>query len=571
MATNFTIRATVGPEMLTLADRLFRNDNEGIFVELLQNSRRAGATRIEVSIQPVPESDQCEVTFHDNGSGIQDFSKLLALWKSGWSAETKAAEDPAGVGFYCLCHSDVEIRSGQREMVIRKAAFLGFEEPLGIVHDGEGVEGTWLRFRRSAEQHVLRGALAGAAFFCPLEVQANGAVLPSADFLEGSIYRETIDGIEVGFATEFENDWSSVDDRNWNFYGARIAHSFPSLSAFPPSGKAYGAYSAVDLHLRFNVLQTGKVWLQLPDRRALIENDFLREFKDKVRLAACRAVQSVGQHVLAFSDWKKAAALGIELPEAVPWLETWNDLSPDRNSGAGLFGSDVREIVSDLSNIALVSDDLPNRHTLQGALHCRAMLPYRLYRECSRFEGYSWYNALPKVTDAQVIIDGVPAPKYHEKKRKKRPKEIEIQVVVECGDSKGVSTLPAVLHVDTEAAEDSGSLEFIVVRDSLWDSTPTAAPFSIESFLMYATFTYSDDDDTWDTQEQRHREKVQEAINEYFQGSRGLLLAQLEGCAGAYLANLCKKLKVQEIKLIPPRAKGKAWSIELTDKNGNRL
>ena len=80
MSERFTIRATVGPEMLNLADRLFRNDDQGIFVELLQNSRRAGATRVEVSILPVPDSDQCEVTFHDNGSGIEDFSKLLALW-----------------------------------------------------------------------------------------------------------------------------------------------------------------------------------------------------------------------------------------------------------------------------------------------------------------------------------------------------------------------------------------------------------------------------------------------------------------------------------------------------------
>lgn len=568
MTTSFTIRATVGPEMLNLADRLFRNDDEGIFVELLQNSRRAGATRVEVSILPVPDSDECEVTFHDNGSGIEDFSKLLALWKSGWSAETKAAEDPAGVGFYSLCHSDVEIRSGQREMIIRKVAFLGLEEPAGKVYDDRYVEGTWLRFRRSSEHKDLDNALAKAALFCPLEVQVNGTVLPSADFLEGSIYRETIDGIEVGFATEFENGWSSVDDRNWNFYGARIAHAFPSISAFPPSGSAY---SALDLYARFNVLQAGQVWLQLPDRRALIENDFLREFKRKVRIAGCRAIQSAGQHILAFHDWKKAKELGVLLPEASAWLQTWSDLSLDRSSGSGLFGSDVREIVSDLTNVALVSDDLPNVHTLQAALHCRATLPYRLYRECSRFQGYSWYDALPIVTDARVIIDGVPEAKYHEKKRKKRPREIEIQVAVEHKGVESISTLPAVLHVDTNASERSGSPEFIVSRDSVWDETPAAAPFSLESFLMYATFSYCDDSDTWDTQEERHRRLVQDAINEYFQGSRGLLLAQLEECASTYLANLCKKLKVQEIKLIAPRSKRKPWKIELTDKLGNLL
>ena len=43
------LRATISPSILSKADRLFRNDDRGIFTELLQNARMAGATRVEVT------------------------------------------------------------------------------------------------------------------------------------------------------------------------------------------------------------------------------------------------------------------------------------------------------------------------------------------------------------------------------------------------------------------------------------------------------------------------------------------------------------------------------------------
>jgi hypothetical protein len=39
--SSYTIHARIGSGLLAKADRLFRNDDRGVFVELLQNSRRA--------------------------------------------------------------------------------------------------------------------------------------------------------------------------------------------------------------------------------------------------------------------------------------------------------------------------------------------------------------------------------------------------------------------------------------------------------------------------------------------------------------------------------------------------
>src|SRR4051794_14947598 len=96
-----TVRGKVNVALLDKADRLFRNDDAGIWTEILQNARRAGATSIDLTIKPGESADDhCVVTVQDDGHGIEDFQSLLTLGTSDWSAETQSAEDPAGMGFF---------------------------------------------------------------------------------------------------------------------------------------------------------------------------------------------------------------------------------------------------------------------------------------------------------------------------------------------------------------------------------------------------------------------------------------------------------------------------------------
>ncbi|QDL38715.1 ATP-binding protein [Rhodoferax sediminis] len=73
-------------------------DRFTLISELLQNARRAGATRIEIHYDAT--SKVLHVT--DDGRGIDDFQKLLSFNESGWDASTCAEERPFGVGF-CKC------------------------------------------------------------------------------------------------------------------------------------------------------------------------------------------------------------------------------------------------------------------------------------------------------------------------------------------------------------------------------------------------------------------------------------------------------------------------------------
>src|SRR5438046_1436338 len=119
-------KGRTSPGILSKADRLFRNDVAGTFVEELQNARRAGASRVDITLESQPEdltslgfagteaagASFCVVTVHDDGDGIQNFQRLVTLGDSGWDQDTQATEDPAGMGFFSLCLSGVEVSSG---------------------------------------------------------------------------------------------------------------------------------------------------------------------------------------------------------------------------------------------------------------------------------------------------------------------------------------------------------------------------------------------------------------------------------------------------------------------------
>lgn len=180
------------------------------------------------------------------------------------------------------------------------------------------------------------GALERVTEFYPLVVRLEGRELPRHEFLEGAPYWERIDGIEVGFATAFEWRWNYYRDDNWNFYGARIHESFRPFAGLLDAAKDR---SALNIHARFNVLQTARVKLQLPDRRAIIQDEFFRQFVRKAHAAAYRFFQTQERHALPFKDWQEAKELGVELPEAVCLLASWHASPPGRKRRAFVWAS----------------------------------------------------------------------------------------------------------------------------------------------------------------------------------------------------------------------------------------
>ncbi len=563
MKTPALIRGTVDVGILQKADRLFRNDDKGTFIEILQNARRAGATRVNVTLEEIPEEPiYCVVTVEDNGIGIESFQNLVTLGRSGWDQGTQDTEDPAGMGFFSLCQSGVEVTSLGKIVTLSREVFLGNAD--AEVKDHAYIAGTRLRFTRPSTRLGLSAVLASVAKFCPLEVFVNGEILPQHDFLEGSIYREEIDGIEVGYATKFEHNFTRYRDDNWNFYGALIHESFSNVAGIltddhkgPP----------LALHARFNVRETGRIKLQLPDRRSVIESEFLVEFKRKATAAAYRCFERQAQHALPYRNWKEALQLGIQLTESACLLTTWSVSARDHDMEP-LFGYGETKIVSALDKALLVRSGLTNDFTFQAALNSGAKLDFVLYEETSEYRGYSWYDRLPRLTGAEALFDGVLYAECTKDSIAARPKAIELKITIEEPeqDPKTVS-VPALVHVDTE---DEYGLDpiFAVVQDSPWDKGEVG-PFSLHQFLMWATFWSSDDpdNDSWQTQREHHDDLVTEIISRYLHGPRASLTSQIRQGLTPYITHQAEQLGVTEIKI--SRSSSGGWTIELNGAETN--
>ncbi len=68
--------------------------------EQLQNSTRAGASAVDITLKRTPEDDAWMVIVRDDGPGVDDPSNLFVAARTGWD-ETTVVE-PAGMGFYAL-------------------------------------------------------------------------------------------------------------------------------------------------------------------------------------------------------------------------------------------------------------------------------------------------------------------------------------------------------------------------------------------------------------------------------------------------------------------------------------
>jgi hypothetical protein len=558
------IRAQISPTILSKADRLFRNDDAGVFVELLQNGRRAGANRVDIRIEQLPGNDAVSrVSFHDNGGGIEDFQKLLTLGDSDWSADVCQSEDPAGMGFFSLCHSEVDVWSGNQQAVLSREAFLGTAE-VQVHTIKERMPGTRIVFTRDSSLSTLVNAAKQVSEFCPIQVFVNGEEVVQHDFLEGSLYRETIDGIEVGFGTSFRWRFGYRDD-NWNFHGSLIREPFEGISGFLRLDQ-FGKWQNETLQARFNVVEVGRVKLQLPDRRAIVQDQKLREFETKVRAAAYRFFATQEHHTLPFVRWKEARSLGVTLREASALLKTWH-ASPVDDGIDPFFGSIEEHLLPSVSHILLVARSIPNQHTLEAALETGSQLDRELYQADEQYAGYSWYDALPILSDTAVTVDGNPHETWLEGLFPRPEKMVITATIKQSKLSDTFVDLPAIIHVvdgdELEYGDEAPT--FVAIRHSPWDNDELSGPFDISAFLFDATFQSSDDieADSWDTQRDNYDAHVQREVDEYFRGPRAALMGILRNSLSWEARKYAGQAGVEEIRFKREGEAGRDWKIEL--------
>jgi hypothetical protein len=301
-----TIQAMVNPRLLTKANRLFTGTLQGRIIEILQNARRAGATKVVINNQ------NGVVSVRDNGSGVEDFARLLDLGGSGWD-ELEASEDPAGVGLFCLAPRRVVIRSQGKLAVIDGDGWSG--TPVDVQVDPSPRPGTILEFE---DEPWKMDVVEPNAVFTGLDVIVDNKRCARLPFVS----QQASHCLELGCRIEVcESDALS----SWHRSSPRGRYSLDNvLINFHGQVVSFDWHPVSEHRLHYLVELTGEptsIRLMLPARTRVVENGAFTQLKDALQLEAFRYLLRRGHHRLPYSEYLYARRRGIELPEATPTFQ----------------------------------------------------------------------------------------------------------------------------------------------------------------------------------------------------------------------------------------------------------
>lgn len=104
-----SIRVTSNTESVLKALSVTFTNSHTVVYELIQNAARAGASRVWLTHDPEART----LTVEDDGIGIADPSKLLAIAESGWDLAVQAQNSPYGLGWISALFAgdEVEVES----------------------------------------------------------------------------------------------------------------------------------------------------------------------------------------------------------------------------------------------------------------------------------------------------------------------------------------------------------------------------------------------------------------------------------------------------------------------------
>lgn len=403
MTTQQKIRAQVNVKgLLKNASSLFNGDFDDIAAELLQNSRRAGATRIDVTI----EGDR--ITFKDNGRGIKDPSIILNIATSDWDKETLETEHPAGMGIFSLASREhVSVRSKDWQCDLTPEAFSGIKDV--FVKSCTPIVGTSISFSLNNKDLELTynkkpnwyKTLCSLVLYYPVNVFINGTLTKQVPFLQANncSYVKEWCGLNIGVTRS-----GSVSTGLINFYGLVITDSYlPNL---------YSAKFGERYCVCIDLIQCPELKLVLPARKEPVIDEFHKQLEKECTLAVYEAAaQQPEGHFLKYDNYLEAKRLGVSINEArrklwcyVPYCTTntyvHQDLENVDNDTVILDYEKDDEFDEDedyeYSGLCLFRESIERRNYMSVFVSsCLERAGIKDIRSpFSSISGYSWYRKL---------------------------------------------------------------------------------------------------------------------------------------------------------------------------------
>ena len=524
-----TIRARIHESAVKRVTRIYASTLSDAMTEALQNSRRAGATRVRIAIdtltnQPVcdtPETGETRlaVTIADDGSGIADPAVLLSFGENGWSDDLVRREDAAGFGFASLSRRGCTVSSRPRSpdgntmpgwrVDLAPEHFLGESEAEIRTDDGAPFpHGTSISFQATETAAAIRHAAEAAARHYPLPVifdgtprtTPGGEELERRAFLDGAVHAEPWRGLAFGV---FRNRNRGYNDPDLNFFGPTLPVGLPTVETVHG-----GTWS-----IRADVDDCPDLELVLPARKEAVENAFLKEMRQAARLAIYRAMAAALEPRPSFDDWKRARDAGIDIAPPPAQLRPWRPATADVD--------DWREppkLAVPLHG-ALVMDCDPEPPEAQAFWRAaeRAGMATSLFETDRRIAGYDWYDGLDRITGIATMVaadgkwcplDDFPLPERTGPSAAAlppRPAAIRMDLAVRPARGPGRTfDLPADLVFAGEPWGWLGDALPLVTADS------TIQPHQLAELLRGGFFSPSDDadSDSYETQRDRFDEEA---------------------------------------------------------------
>ena len=334
-------RVVIHDSAIKRVTRTFAASLSEAFAEILQNSRRAGATRVRVAV--AGSDADLAVTVTDDGLGLADPAVLLSFGENGWSEDLVRREDAAGMGMLSLARRGCTVSSRPRStdgdptpgwrVALLPEHFLG-EADAAVEPDDAAPwpHGTAVTFPATETVDTIRHAIGSAAWHYPFpvvfehapETPAGGEVLERRAFLDGSLRAERWRGLVFGV---FRDRWAGfgLNDPDVNFHGLTVTVRLPAVEAVTGARWTVGA----------DIVDCPELELVLPARKEPVETPFLEEMREAARLAIYRAMAADADPRPSFEDWQRARDAGIDIApppaELRPWrpgladIENWQE------------------------------------------------------------------------------------------------------------------------------------------------------------------------------------------------------------------------------------------------------
>ena len=386
-----SIRACVAPEAIATVTRLFNGTEHDILCELLQNARRAGATRVDIT--SLISDGVHWLVVGDDGQGIGDPQKLVSLGASGWCDAVRHAEDPAGMGVFALAGRHVHITSATKTasfaIEITPDAWTG--ECDTAVTPANAVSGTQIRFEIASDRTSdIKRTIAAVAHFYPLPVWFNGVEQLREDFLKSAKRVADYGGVRIGVFESKPHHFEDMCKVNVNFIGVTLFHALPAIA------ETFGRHWSV----RLDIIEAPQLKLVLPARKELVRDAALAALLEQCITEIYAAIACEAEHSLSYDAWAQASARGVALPVANAKLVPWTAPLADP----------YREERGEPAPISLNAAILAPVDTYAGQMiarsqsvapTCRALT---FYEPQAAFIGYEWYDGLPRVAIEHIII-----------------------------------------------------------------------------------------------------------------------------------------------------------------------